>query len=54
MGPCPSNSNFITCLIMDSFYSNIWLDNNAKLPALGGQTTSVTISGFSGGSWTAT
>lgn len=58
MGPCPSNGAFLTdsllCPFMDSFYSNIWLDHNTKLPALGGQTSSVTLSGFSGGSFTAT
>ena len=49
MGPCSSNS--VSCLFQDSFYSQIWWDKDLKLPALGGQTTSVTMSGYSGGSF---
>jgi len=61
MGPCPINpasdailTDSLFCPFMDSFYSNLWLYPDTKLPALGGRTTSVTISGFSGGSFTAT
>ena len=46
MGNCPSG-NLLAC----PFYSSFWIDHNMKLPPLGADLDSVTLSGFSSGSF---
>lgn len=53
MGPCPSGFGPLTCPFTESFYNWIWLDPELILPPLGGETDTITMSGFSGGGTTA-
>ena len=49
MGPCPSTRSLLMCPFTDSFNTWMFLDPKNTLPSLGGQSDTVTISGFSGG-----
>ena len=49
MGNCPSG-NLLAC----PFYSSFWVDQNMKLPPMGADLDSVTLSGFSSGSFFST
>jgi len=44
----------VTCLLYLSQYSDIWINKDNELPSFGAESFSVTISGFSGGSYLAT
>ena len=52
MGPCPSGLGVIQCVFSDSFNTWMWVDPAVQLPPLGGQSDTVTLSGFSGGCFT--
>ena len=53
MGSCPQGSNFVTCLLYLTQYSDIMLNRDDDLPSFGAESFSVTVSGFSGGSYMA-
>jgi hypothetical protein len=53
MGSCPQGSNFVTCYFYLSQHADTLLNKANILPAFGAESFSVTVSGFSGGSYMA-
>lgn len=53
MGSCPQGVSILSCPFTTSFNTWMWLDPGHKLPPLAGQTSTISVSGFSGGGSTA-
>ena len=49
MGPC-SSKDFFVCLFRASTWSEVIFEPNTNIPSMGADMTTVTISGYSGGS----
>lgn len=58
MGPCHAdstnyhwNSYVAPCIVQHSAWSPVWFDTSLNLPSLGADADTVTMSGYSGGSY---